>query len=195
MADQDSRRPIPPEPGETPEPNEPPRNFTVDLTDGLDEALKKLRDRASHYYKKGQHTQVRVKFRGREIATLPLTMMVAVEAATFWWAGPLRLIVANALGKTFLEVEFINEADNIVTAGKQRLLDGELDEALAKFREALEMDRQHAGAYLNLGIAQKLKGEREECLQAFEKAAALDPNGETGKEARRQIEKLKPRAG
>lgn len=168
-----------------------PRSFSVDLSDGLDEALEKLKERATHYYKKSQHTQVRIKFRGKEMATLPLGVLVAMEAATFWWIGPWRVIVGNALGKTFLDVEFINEADNSVAAGKQRLLDGELDEALARFREALTMDRDHPGAYLNLGIGLKLKGEREAAIEAFEKALSIDPDGETGKEARRQIDKMK----
>jgi hypothetical protein len=52
------------------------------------------------------------------------------------------------------------------------------------------MDRDHAPAWLNLGIALKLKAERAEACGAFEKAAALDPEGDTGKEARRQVELL-----
>jgi tetratricopeptide (TPR) repeat protein len=179
----------PPNPSGEPETNE--RVFKLDLGEGFDEALDKLKDRASHYMKRGQHTQVRIKFRGREVATMPLPMLLAVEAATFIWTGPLRLIVANALGRTFLEVEFINEADQVVSVGKERLLDGELDEALEKFKEALVMDRDHAGAHLNLGVALKLKGDREGSVAAFEKAVALDPNGDAGKEGRRQLEKMK----
>ncbi len=171
------------------------RKFTVDVSEGLDEAFKKLKDRAGHYYKKGQHTQVRVKFRGKELATMPLAMLMAVEAATWVWAGPIRLLVANALGRTLLDVEIINEADNVVAQGKERLLDGELDEALARFRQAIEMDRDHPGAHLNLGIALKLKGDREAATAAFEKALSLDPAGETGVEARKQIEKMKARGG
>jgi tetratricopeptide (TPR) repeat protein len=185
---------VPPETEKPPESSasgENERAFKIDLGDGFDEALKKLRDRAEHYYSKSQHTQVRIRFRGKEIVTVALPMLLAVEAATFWWTGPLRLLVMNALGRTFLEVEFINEADQVVAAGKERLLDGELDEALEKFRQAIEMDRDLASAHLNLGVALKLKGQKEESVAAFEKASALDPEGETGKEARRQLEKFK----
>lgn len=179
-------------PAGTPSAEDNQRNFVVDLGDGFDKAIETIRDRAAHYYKKGQHTKVRLKFRGKELATVPLTMLLAVEAGTFLMgAGVVRLLLANVVGRAFLEVEFINEADNHVTAGKERLLDGELDEALAKFREAIDIDRDHPGAYLNLGVALKLKGERDEAQAAFEKAIALDPNGETGKEARRQLEKLR----
>src|SRR4051794_12681795 len=92
------------------------RVFKLDLGNGFDEAFETLKDRASHYVKRGQHTQVRIKFRGKEVATLPLPMLLAVEAATFFWTGPLRLLVANALGRTFMEVEFINDADEVVEA-------------------------------------------------------------------------------
>ncbi len=88
----------------------------------------------------------------------------------------------------------INDADQVVQAGKERLLDGELDDALARFREAVAMDPGHAGAQLNLGVALKLKGQREEAIAAFEQAASLDPDGDTGKEARRQLEAMKSRA-
>jgi tetratricopeptide (TPR) repeat protein len=179
----------PPSSDASPEDNE--RQFRIDLGDGFDEAIKNLRERAEHYYKKSQHTQVRIKFRGKEVVTVALPVLLAVEAATFWWTGPLRLLLMNAMGKTFLDVEFINEADHVVAAGKERLLDGELDEALEKFREAITMDRDHPGAHLNLGVALKLKGQKDEAMAAFEKATALDPSGETGKEARRQIEKFK----
>lgn len=180
----------PPNPSGAPEDNE--RAFKLDLGEGFDAALEKLKDRASHYVKRGQHTQVSIKFRGKEVATIPLTALVAAEAAGWvMGVGWLRLLVVNALGRTFLDVEFINKADDVVSLGKERVLDGELDEAIEKFREALVMDRDHPGAYLNLGIALKMKGAREESSAAFEKAVALDPNGDTGKEARRQLEKLK----
>lgn len=171
-----------------------PRAFAVDLSQGLEQAFDKVRERAQHYLKRGQHTQVRLKLRGKEIATIPLTALLAAEAATFWFTGPLRLLLLNALGRTFLDVEFINEADEVVAQGKKRLLEGELEEALTKFREAIAMDGEHAPAHLNLGVALKLKGERADASTAFERAARLDPDGDTGREARRQIELLKSRA-
>jgi tetratricopeptide (TPR) repeat protein len=188
------------QPGEKP-PEKPDfearaRSFSVDVSNGLEEGLRTLKERASQYVKKGAYTKVRIKFRGRELATLPLTVLLAAEAATFLGGGGiLRLLVVNALGRTFLDVEFINEADTVVAAGKQRLLDGDLDEALARFREAIAMDGAHPGAQLNLGIAMKLKGDRAGAQAAFEKSASLDPDGDTGKEARRQLEALKARSG
>lgn len=181
---------------ETPPANTSPRAFSIELGAGVDEALRNARERASTFLKKGKHTKVRLKFRGRELATMPLSVFVAAEAAGFLLAGPARLLAmlaANAVGKVLLDVEFINEADGVVAAGKARLLDGELDEAIARFREAIEMDAEHAGAWLNLGIGAKLKGERSDAMTAFEKAAALDSTGDAGREARRQIDLLKSR--
>ena len=183
----------PPPPETNPEP--PPdnqRNFVVDFGEGFEKAVETLRERAGHYYNKGQNTKVRLKFRGKELATLPLSMLVAVEAGTFLMgAGLIQLLLANVVGKALLEVEFINEADNHVTAGKQQLLDGELDNAIGHFRQAIEIDKDHPGAHLSLGIALKLQGKPDEATVEFDKAAALDPSGESGKEARRQLEKMK----
>jgi tetratricopeptide (TPR) repeat protein len=205
----------PPEaPQEAPKPVEPPaaeapkseanradefgermKSFSVDLADGAEAALGKIKERAEQLLKKGQYTKVRIKLRGKELATMPLSVLLAAEAATFLGGGGiLRFLVVNALGRTFLDIEMINEADNVVAAGKQRLLDGELDEAISRFREAISMDPVNASAHLSLGIAMKLKGQRDEATAAFEKAGMLDPDGDTGKEARRQLETLRSRS-
>jgi tetratricopeptide (TPR) repeat protein len=179
---------------EPPLPEEPASAvFSVDLEKGIEEALRKLREDAAHLVRKGQHTRVRLKFRGKELATMPLAVLVASEIATFWWAGLLRVLLVNVVGGTFLEVEVINEADAVIATGKQRLLEGELDEALEQFHKALAMDPRHALVHLNLGIALKLKGQRAEAQAAFEQASALDPAGEAGREARRQLETLERR--
>lgn len=181
-----------------PPPSEPPPDgaskFVLDLSQGAEEAIRRLQARAATLAKKGQHVKVRLKFRGREIAYVPLAVLLAAEAATFLGGGGLlRLLVVNALGKTFLDVEFVNEADGVVEAGRAKLLEGELEAALAKFREAISMDAEHAAAHLNLGVALKLQGSREEALAAFDAAARFDPDGDHGREARRQAELLRPR--
>lgn len=178
-------------------PEEAPRSFSVDVSRGVEEGLRAAAEKARVLLKKGKHTRVRLSFRGRELATMPLSVFVAAEAAGLLFAGPARLLgmlAANAVGKVLLDVEFINEADAVVAAGKARLLDGELEEALARFREAIQMDAAYAPAWLNLGIALKLRGNREDAQAAFEKAASLDVDGDVGKEARRQVEALKSRA-
>jgi len=171
-----------------------PTAVRIDLEKGIEDGLRKLAEEAQHWLKRGQHTRVRIKFRGRELVTLPLSVLIAAEAATLPFAGILRILAVNVVGKAFLDVELINDADAVITRGKELLLEGELDEALAEFQRALAMDPRHANAHLNLGIAQKLKGDRDSARDAFEKAVALDPTGDTGREGRIQLEKLKPRA-
>lgn len=171
-----------------------PTAVRIDLEKGIEEGMRKLAIEAQHWLKRGQHTRVRIKFRGRELVTLPLTVLLAAEAATLPFTGLLRILAVNVVGKAFLDVELINDADAVITRGKELLLEGELDEALAEFQRALAMDTRHAAAHLNLGIAFKLKGEREAARESFEKCVALDPTGDTGREARVQLEKLKPRA-
>lgn len=180
-----------------PVPEETAGSFSVDVSRGVEEGLRTASEKARVLLKKGKHTRVRLSFRGRELATMPLSVFVAAEAAGLVFAGPARLLAmlaANAVGKVLLDVEFINEADTVVAAGKARLLEGELEAALVRFREAIEMDEAYAPAWLNLGIALKLRGDRDDARNAFEKAAGLDIDGDIGKEARRQVEALKTRA-
>jgi Flp pilus assembly protein TadD len=80
-----------------------------------------------------------------------------------------------------------------VQAGREALLSGDVDQALTLFREALAMDRDNAGAHLNLGVALKLKGDREGALAAFEKAREKDPQGAVGTEAERLAAPLRPK--
>lgn len=181
----------------SPEREETFRPFSVDVSRGVEDGLRTAVEKARVLLKKGKHTKVRLGFRGRELVTMPLSAFVAAEAAGLLLAGPARLLgvlAANAAGKVLLDVEFINEAESVVATGKERLLEGELEAALACFQEAIEMDAAHAPAWLNLGIALKLGGDREQAREAFEKAAALDANGDVGKEARRQVEALMSRA-
>jgi tetratricopeptide (TPR) repeat protein len=162
----------------------------------MEESLKKLQGEMVHWANKGRYTKVRFKFRGKQLLPdLPLAAVVAAEGLTFYWGGILRALVANVVGKSVFQVEFINDSEKRVHAGKEALLSGDVDQALEFFREALTMDRDNAGAHLNVGVALKLKGDREAALAAFEKAKALDPDGATGAEAERLAAPLRPKTG
>jgi len=160
----------------------------------VEESLKKLQGEMVHWANKGRYTKVRFKFRGKQLLPdLPLAAVVAAEGLTFYWGGILRVLVANVVGKSVLQVEFVNDADKRVQAGKEALLSGDVDQALAQFREALSMDRDNAAAHLNVGVALKLKGDREGALAAFEKAKEKDPEGSMGAEAERLAAPLRPK--
>src|SRR2546428_13950671 len=143
--------------------------MAVDVTEGLDEAFSKVSQQARDLMAKGQHTRVRIKFRGKQIAELPIAAVAAAEAATFWWFGALRVVLAHVVGKAHLDVEFVSNADHHVAQGRKLLGEGELEKAIAEFDKALSMDRRHAGALLGKGIALKLKVDKaaaRECFQA-----------------------------
>ncbi|HLL02524.1 MAG TPA: tetratricopeptide repeat protein [Myxococcaceae bacterium] len=160
----------------------------------MEEGLKKLQGELVHWANKGRYTKVRFKFRGKQLLPdLPFAAVMAAEGLSFYWGGILRVLIANVVGKTVFQVEFVNDADKRVQAGKEALLSGDMDQALALFREALEMDRDNASAHLNIGVALKLKGDREGALAAFEKAREKDAEGAVGAEAERLAAPLRPK--
>jgi hypothetical protein len=160
----------------------------------VEESLRKLQQEVVHWANKGRYTKVRFKFRGKQLLPdLPLAAVVAAEGLSFYWGGILRVLIANVVGRSVLQVEFVNDADKRVQAGREALLSGDVDQALVLFREALSMDRDNPGAHLNVGVALKLKGNREGALAAFEKALEKDPQGSVGAEAERLAAPLRPK--
>jgi tetratricopeptide (TPR) repeat protein len=173
--------------------SEAARKMAVDLGDlsqGLDGAFGKISEQARDLMAKGQHTRVRIKFRGKQVAELPIAVVAAAEMATFWWFGPLRLVIGHVVGKAVLDVEFVSNADHHVAEGRGHLADGELEKATSEFDKALAMDRRHAGAHLGKGIALKLRGDKAGARAHFERAEEFEPRGEAGREARRHLDNL-----
>jgi tetratricopeptide (TPR) repeat protein len=166
------------------------KKMAVDVSEGLDGAFAKVSEQARDLMSKGQHTRVRIKFRGKQVAELPIAVVAAAEVASFWWFGPLRVVLGHVVGKAVLDVEFVSNADHNVQAGRAFLADGELDKAVAEFDKALAMDRRHAGALLGKGIALKLRGDKAGARAFFEQAEESDPRGEAGREARRHLDNL-----
>jgi len=139
----------------------------------------------------GRYTKVRFKFRDKPLLPdLPLAAVIAAEGLTFYWTGILRAMLVNVAGKSVLDVELVNDSDGHVQKGKEELLAGEVDRAIAEFRTALAKQRDNPRAHLNLGIALKLKWDRAGARAALEKARALDPDGPVGKEAERLLQGL-----
>lgn len=164
--------------------------MAVDVSEGLDGAFAKVSEQARNLMSKGQHTRVRIKFRGKQIAELPIAVVAAAEVASFWWFGPLRVVLGHVVGKAILDVEFVSNADHHVAEGRKLLGDGELEKAVAEFDKALAMDRRHAGALLGKGIALKLKGDKAAAREWFQKAEDADPRSDAGREARRHLDNL-----
>jgi len=172
----------------------PPSNGTlpIDVQPGkVEEALKKVTETLRHWANTGRYTKVRFKFRGKPLLPdLPLAAVVAAEGLTFYWTGILRALLVNVAGRSVLDVELVNDSEQHVQKGKEELLAGEVDRAIAEFRIATAKQRDNPGAHLNLGIALKLKGDKAGARASLEKARSLDPDGAVGKEAERLLQTL-----
>jgi tetratricopeptide (TPR) repeat protein len=166
------------------------KKVAVDLSDGFETAFERISAQARDLMAKGQHTRVRIKFRGKQIAEIPIAAVAAAEVASFWWFGPLRVVLAHVMGKAILDVEFVSNADQHVAEGRRWLQEGEMEKALAEFDKALSMDRRHSGAHLGRGIALKLRGDKAAAREAFRQAEECDPRSEAGREARRHLDNL-----
>jgi tetratricopeptide (TPR) repeat protein len=166
---------------------------TVDVEPGrIEEMLHKLRTEFGALANKGRYTRVRFKFRGKQLLPdLPLAAVIAAEGLTFYWTGILRTLLVNVAGKSVLSVELVNDSGRFVQTGKDELIAGEVDRAIEAFRTALRMERDNPRAHLHLGAALRLKGNHTEAKAALERARALDPNGEVGREASELLRRMK----
>lgn len=167
--------------------------FEID-PEAIEASLANLRDSLTKWAKKGRYTKVRFKFRGKQLLPdIPLAAVLAVEGITFYWTGLLRALVVNLAGQTVFDVELVNDSASELAQGKERLLSGELDEALAHFRKAEEMDHDNTAVHLNLGVALRLKGDLPGARAALEHAVELCDEGDAvANEAKRLLEKLPP---
>ena len=168
------------------------RTLPIDVQPGaVDEALRKVTETLRQWANAGRYTRVRFKFRGKPLLPdLPLAAVVAAEGLTFYWTGILRALLVNVAGRSVLDVELVNDSEQHVQQGKEELLSGEVDRAIAEFRTALAKQHDNPRAHLNLGVALKLKGDRSGARASLEKARALDADGAVGKEAERLLQGL-----
>jgi tetratricopeptide (TPR) repeat protein len=165
--------------------------FTIDRTD-LQRSVKNLASDLAELAKKGRYTKVRIKLGSRQVLPeMPVAVALAAGGLSAVLIGPLEVLLGTMVGQALLTVELVSDAASYVTRGRELILAGELDAALDQFRIALAVNRDHAPAHLNLGVALKLKGDRDGARGAFERASALDPKGPTGLEAEKLLATLR----
>ena len=157
----------------------------------IDEAVKSLAEQVRRLVDQGRYTKVRIKYRGKPLLPdIPMGVFLATEAVTFWYAGILRALVVNLGARTIIEVELVHDADERVRQGIELFLDGEVDAAEARYREALKMKADDASALYNLGVLLRVTGRRDEALRCFEKAAATPGHADAPK-AQEALEKMR----
>ncbi|HHO53707.1 MAG TPA: hypothetical protein ENK18_23250 [Deltaproteobacteria bacterium] len=167
---------------DTPRADEPsgdkPSGFHLEIDpDQVEDALRSLRDRIRDSVVAGRYTKVRLSYRGRALGPdLPLAVFLAAEGAAFWLLSPLAALLANLGAKAILDVEFIHEADELVQEGLAAYLEGELELAEARYRQALDKRGDDPCALYNLGTLLRVTDRREEALKVL-RIAAMGPEG------------------
>ena len=143
----------------------------------VDKAMKDLRARVQATFQEGRYTKVRLSFKGRPIGPeLPLAVFLAGEGAMFWLTGPIAALLVNLGAKAVLDVEFVHEADELDREGLDLYLGGEIEQAEAKYREALLKRPEDPSALYNLGTLLRVSGRKDEALAVLRKAA-MGPEG------------------
>lgn len=154
------------------------RGFKVQIDpDDIEAALRQIRERVQKTFKAGRYTKVRLSFRGKQVGPdIPLAIFLASEGLAFWLVNPIAALLVNVGAKAVLDVEFIHEAEELVQEGLNLYLDGEIEAAEAKYREALSRRPDDPTALYNLGTLLKVSGRRDEALAAL-RQAVMGPEG------------------
>jgi tetratricopeptide (TPR) repeat protein len=175
-----------------PEEKSPPGTIPFEIdTARFEETLEKIRSELLRWANKGRYTRVRFKFRGRQLLPdIPLAAVVAAEGLSFYWAGLLRALVVNVAGGALVDVELVNDSEKVIAQGREALLSGDVEKALELFRKATEMDADSAQAWLNVGVASKLRGDVAGAREALEKARSLAGTGPVSAEAERVLKTI-----
>ena len=145
--------------------------FEVD-PDRIEESIRRLRDRLRASFTAGRYTKVRLSYRGKPLGPeIPLAVFLAGEGVAFWLTGPLAALLVNLGAKAVLDVEFIHQADELVREGLSLYLDGEVEAAEAKYREALERRDDDPSALYNLAVLLRVQGRTDEAITLLRRAA------------------------
>lgn len=154
------------------------KGFRVEVDpERVEETLRELRRRVAETFQASRHTRVRLSYRGRRLGPdIPLAVFVAGEGAAFWFLSPLPALLVNLGAKAVLDVEFIHDADELVQEGLQAYLDGEVELAEQKYREALRKRPDDPSALYNLGTLLRVSGRLDEAVSLLRRAA-MGPEG------------------
>jgi hypothetical protein len=155
-----------------------------EIFDGAKEVVDDVSTQARRLIDRGRYRKLRITRKGKPVLPdIPLAAVAAIEAASMYGAGIWRTIAVNVGGKFLFDVEVVNEADKYFERGKQAVLDGDLDRALEALMKAIRIDDLHAGAYLQLGVLFRLRGEHDKARPMLLRARQLDENGDIGRRA------------
>lgn len=171
--------------GEELEGRDPNEALTIgDIADGVTNVAESLGTHARRLIDRGRYRKVRISRKGKQVLPdIPVAAAAALEAASMYGAGIARVLAVNVGARFLFDVEIVNEADKYFERGKTALLDGDLDRAREALEKAVRIDDTHPGAFLQLGVLWRLRGEPENARAMLLRARELDENGEVGKRA------------
>ena len=151
----------------------PFENFKVEIDpDRIEETIATIRERVRDSFAAGRYTKVRLSYKGRTILPdIPLAVFLATEGIAFWIVSPLPALLVNLGAKAILDVQFIHDADELVQEGLALYLDGEIEAAESKYREALERREDDPSALYNLGTLLRVSGRKTDALRYLRRAA------------------------
>ncbi|MEM6930119.1 MAG: hypothetical protein AAF602_24480 [Myxococcota bacterium] len=158
----------------------------------VEDALKTIQERIRESIEAGRYTKVRLSYRGRALGPdIPLPVFLAAEGITFWVLSPLAALLANLGARAILDVQFVHEADELVAEGQAAYLEGELDVAEEKYRQALDRRGDDPAALFALATLLRVTDRSDEALLLLQKAA-MGPEGHPDvKRAAEAIERMK----
>ncbi len=152
----------------------------------LDESVREVAGKLKSTASVHRYSKVRLSYKGKALMPdIPLALFLAGEAASFWLAGPLRVIMFNLGMGALVDVELVHDADEQLRTGQDLFLRGEVDEAEEAYRRALVMRPDDTAATYALGVLLRVTGRRTEAMECFEKAAEdkKHPDGELARQA------------
>lgn len=160
--------------------------------ESIEDSLKQLGEKVRRLAGDHRHSKVRLLFRGKPLLPdIPLALFIAGQAASFWWAGPVRVVLLNLGIGSIIEVELVNEADERVAEGRASFMEGEVDVAEEAYRDALRMKPGDFAASYSLAVLLRVRGDQEGARELLEDVLAEPPehHPDLGR-ARALLEKL-----
>lgn len=154
-------------------PPQGPFNFELD-PERIEENLRDMGEKVRRLVQNHRYSRVRLSFKGKPLLPdIPVALFLAGEVASFWWAGPLRVLLLNLGIGSIITVELVNESDEKVAEGQQLFMDGDVEAAESTYREALRMKPGNPSALYNLAVLLRITGRVDEARPLLVEASAL----------------------
>lgn len=135
-------------------------------------------------------TRVTVKYKGRQIADIPITTATVLTTLGLIFA-PLPTILFNMGINQFFELDVKNMVMEKYEDAVKVHESGQLAEAEKRYYQVIDMSEYFVPAHLNLGMLYRQLGENKKAEECFRKVLDIAPFGEVGALARSNLENIR----